>query len=80
MGTTWASRCWHGMSRRAEDCRKKAMECQDRAFACADLRVRVIYFDLVGQWRQIAQEFEEIERQKELVASSVPISQKEGRP
>jgi hypothetical protein len=68
------------MSRRAEDCRKKAMECQDRAFACADLRVRVIYFDLVGQWRQIAQEFEEIERQKELVASSVPISQKEGRP
>jgi hypothetical protein len=56
------------------------MECQDRAFACADLRVRVIYFDLVGQWRQIAQEFEEIERQKELVASSVPISQKEGRP
>jgi hypothetical protein len=57
------------MSRRAEDCRKKAMECQHRAFACPDLTLRVIYFDLVNQWRQIAQEFEEIEHQQQRPAS-----------
>jgi hypothetical protein len=57
------------MSRRAEDCRKKAMECQHRAFACPDLALRVTYFDLVNQWRQIAQELEEIERQQQRLAS-----------
>jgi hypothetical protein len=57
------------MSRRAEDCRKKAMECQHRAFACPDLTLRVTYFDLVNQWRQIAQELEEIERQQQRLAS-----------
>jgi hypothetical protein len=53
---------WHGMSRRAEDCRKKPMECHHRAFACPDPTLRVIYLDLVRQWRQIAEEFEAIER------------------
>ena len=52
------------MSRRAEDCRKKAMECHHRAFACPDAALRVIYLDLVYQWRQIAEEFEVIERQQ----------------
>jgi hypothetical protein len=57
------------MSRHTEDCRKKAMECQHRAFACPDSALRVIYFDLVNQWRQIAQELEEIERQHQRLAS-----------
>jgi hypothetical protein len=52
------------MTRRAEDCRKKAMECQHRAFACPDATLRVIYFVLVYQWRQIAEEMETIERQQ----------------
>lgn len=45
------------------------MECQHRAFACPDLTLRVTYFDLVNQWRQIAQELEEIERQQQRLAS-----------
>jgi len=45
------------------------MECQHRAFACPDSALRVIYFDLVNQWRQIAQELEEIERQRQRFAS-----------
>jgi hypothetical protein len=49
------------MSRRVEDCRKKAMKCHHRAFACADPALRVIYLDLVYQWRQIAEEIEAIE-------------------
>jgi hypothetical protein len=56
------------------------MECQDRALTCADPILRVVYFDLVGQWRQIAREFEEVERQKELIATSRPDSQKEDHP
>jgi hypothetical protein len=40
------------------------MECQHRAFACPDAAIRVIYFDLVFQWRQIADELEATERQQ----------------
>jgi hypothetical protein len=61
-GTAGDGCCWHGMSRRAEDCRKKTMECHHRAFACPDPTLRVIYLDLVRQWRQVADEFEAIER------------------
>jgi len=60
------------MSRRAEDCRKKAVECQHRAFACPDAALRVIYFDLVYQWRQIAEELEATEQQQR---RSAPDSQ-----
>jgi len=52
------------MIRRVEDCRKKAMECHHRAFACQDHAIRVMYLDLVYQWRQIADEFEALERAK----------------
>ena len=52
------------MIRRVEDCRKKAMECHHRAFACQDHAIRVLYLDLVYQWRQIADEFEVLERAK----------------
>jgi hypothetical protein len=45
------------------------MECQHRAFACSDPALRVIYFDLVNQWRQIAQELEKIERRHQPLAS-----------
>ena len=50
--------------RRVEDCRKKAMECHHRAFTCQDHAIRVLYLDLVYQWRQIADEFEVLERAK----------------
>jgi hypothetical protein len=40
------------------------MECQHRACACPDAALRVIYFDLVYQWRQIADELEAIEWQQ----------------
>ena len=53
------------MTCRAEDCRKKAMECHHRAFACPDFTLRLIYLDLVYQWRQIAEELEAIEKDKE---------------
>ena len=52
------------MIRRVEDCRKKAIECHYRAFACQDHAIRVMYLDLVYQWRQIADEFEVLERAK----------------
>jgi hypothetical protein len=52
------------MIRRVEDCRRKAMECHHRAFACQDHAIRVMYLDLVYQWRQIADEFEVLERAK----------------
>jgi hypothetical protein len=57
------------MSRRAEDCLKKAMECHHRAFGCPDAALRLIYLDLVCQWRQIAEEFEAIERHQGRSAS-----------
>jgi hypothetical protein len=38
------------------------MECQLRGLACPDAAIRVVYFDLVYQWRQIAEELEAIER------------------
>jgi len=46
------------MIRRAEDCRKKAMKCHHRAFACPDPAIRLVYLDLVYQWREIANELE----------------------
>jgi hypothetical protein len=52
------------MIRRVEDCRKKEMECQRRAFTCQDHAIRVMYLDLVCQWRQIADEFEQLESAK----------------
>ena len=52
------------MIRRVEDCRKKEMECQRRAFTCQDHAIRVMYLDLVRQWRQIADEFEQLESAK----------------
>jgi hypothetical protein len=52
------------MIRRVEDCRKKQLECHRRAFACRDHAIRVMYLDLVYQWRQIADEFEQLERAK----------------
>jgi hypothetical protein len=42
----------------------KAMEIHHRAFACQDHAIRVMYLDLVYQWRRIAEEFEELERAK----------------
>jgi hypothetical protein len=69
-GTAPSACCWHGMSRRAEDCRKKAMECHHRAFACPDPTLRVIYFNLVYQWRQIAEEFEAIDTERSTLGSA----------
>ena len=40
------------------------MECHHRAFACRDRTLRVIYLDLVYQWRQVAEEFEAIETER----------------
>jgi hypothetical protein len=54
------------MIRRAEDCRKKAMECHHRAFACSDTAMRLVYLDLVRQWRAIADEFEELGRTNQM--------------
>lgn len=57
-GTSRCADCFDGMIRRAEDCRKKAMECHHRAFACPDPAIRLVYLDLVYQWREIANELE----------------------
>ena len=59
-----------GMVRRAEDCRKKAMECHQRALACPDPEIRLMYLDLVQQWRSIADEFEALERANSDVATT----------
>jgi len=38
-----------------------SFQCQRRAFTCQDHAIRVMYLDLVYQWRQIADESEELE-------------------
>jgi hypothetical protein len=50
------------------------MECHHRAFACRDPALRVIYLDLVYQWRQIAEEYEAIDKSDRggLFRTSVP--------
>jgi hypothetical protein len=37
------------------------MECHHRAFACPNPTLRVVYLDLVYQWRPVAEELEAIE-------------------
>ena len=51
------------MSERAERCRKKAIECERGAVLATDPAVRLIYADLARQWRDMAEQAEDLERQ-----------------
>jgi hypothetical protein len=56
------------------------MECHDQAFACPDPALRVIYFDLVYQWRQVAEELEAIERLILAQQAARPADEANGGP
>ena len=49
---------WHGMSERAEACRKKVTECQRLAMAASDPAIRQMYLDIAQQWRELAEQAE----------------------
>jgi hypothetical protein len=48
------------MSERAEVCRKKVTECQRLAMATSDTAVRQMYLDLAQQWRELAEQAEQL--------------------
>jgi hypothetical protein len=48
------------MSERAEVCRKKATECQRLAMAASDPAIRQVYLDLTQQWRELADQAEQV--------------------
>ena len=50
------------MRGRAEACRKKALECERRAVLATEDAARALYLDLVHQWREMAEQAEELER------------------
>jgi hypothetical protein len=48
------------MSERAEACRKKVTECQRLARAASDPAIRQVYLDPAQQWRELAEQAEQI--------------------
>jgi len=48
------------MSERAEAYRKKMTECQRLAMAASDTTIRQIYLDLAQQWRELAEQAEQL--------------------
>ena len=48
------------MSERAEACRKKVTECQRLARPASEPAIGKAYLDLVQQWREIAEQAEQI--------------------
>jgi hypothetical protein len=48
------------MSERAEAYRKKVTECQRLAMAASDTTIRRIYLDLAQQWREPAEQAEQL--------------------
>lgn len=50
------------MRGRAEACRRKALECERRAVLATEDAARALYLDLVHQWREMAEQAEELER------------------
>ena len=57
------------MSERAEACRKKALQCEHAAIRTTDTGARLMYLDMARQWREMAEQAEELERRR--VARSV---------
>jgi hypothetical protein len=50
------------MSERAEACRHKTLESERAAFLATSRDVRRIYLDLAHQWRDMAEQAEELAR------------------
>lgn len=48
------------MSERAETCRKKVTECQRLGMAASDPAIRQVYLDFAQQWRELAEQAEQI--------------------
>jgi hypothetical protein len=59
-----ASNRFYGMSNRPETCRNKAIECERiaRENVTTDLALIDLYLDLARQWRQMAEQTEDLER------------------
>jgi hypothetical protein len=50
------------MSERAEACRKKALQCEQAAIIATDMGARLMYLDVARQWREMAEQAEDLER------------------
>jgi hypothetical protein len=58
--------CGLNMTEQAEAYRKKALECLHAAQGAADSQVKLMYLDLAGKWRDLADQSDVLERQRRL--------------
>jgi len=49
---------------RAEACHAKAAECEHAALSASDSKIRVMYWDLAKQWRELAGDAEALEQRQ----------------
>ena len=50
------------MSERTEACRKKALQCEHGAIVATDMGARLMYLDMARQWREMAEQAEDLEQ------------------
>jgi hypothetical protein len=53
---------FHGMSKQAEACRRKAAECEWAVVLATQPHLQAIYRDLARQWHEMAKHSEDLER------------------
>ena len=53
---------FHGMSKQAEACRRKAAECEQAVVLATRPDMQAIYRDLARQWHEMAKHSEDLER------------------
>ena len=50
------------MINRAQECRERAQHCERARSLAITLEARLMYFDLAQQWRELADQVEQLER------------------
>jgi hypothetical protein len=50
------------MINRAQECRQRAQHCERARSLAITLEARLMYFDLAQQWRELADQVEQLER------------------
>lgn len=58
------------MQGQAEALRAKALECERRAVLATQDAIRAMYQELAHQWRDMAEQVEELERQRAVAAEA----------